>query len=917
MSIMSHTHGDSNNQKASTHDNSFSDVNVKVKRFHLSYLWKDDQKKILITAETEKSTIEKMIPLKLEHPTHFGLLLWNYNSSESDDYFSLNSTVRVKEILLKKSITESDDSNLENQLENIIENRIKHIITRKKSDCRYLCEKAIKDEYTTILQMKLEIIDTNNSYRRFAFYLDDDSGVLLCRAIIAEDMEAIEVLLNLKFNINARIKAGWTPLHVAVGLEMSDVDILIGNGANVNILDNYHQVLHHFTVEKNSLKILDSLPNDQAKLNKKSRDDQTPFHNAVFNGNVEVVNFFLKKGADYKLKNINCLMPFYLAAKQVNLDMIKVFLDNNVDANIVNSCKETPLHTIGRTTFTSSFGVKAAAKETYLKIINALLKKETNINFQDLQGNTPLHHAVAYKNSELVQALLECNADSAIKNNNGDNVLHLASRSGRADNFIQDILDSNVDINAVNSYGDTALHLAIQQNDDNIVKTILTKNPNIDMKNNFDNTALHEAVKFKQYHMVDLLLKNGANVNLQDADGKTVLHSAAKLPKISIEIVESILNYINDIDAKDKRGRTALHYAALNTDDRTLKTFLKAKADINIKDSEGNTPLDLIMSRENRCVPCFESMQVFVNYQADVNAVGNHMRTPLHHACWTKKVEAVKYLIKNGADSSMRDRDGRTVFYYACMIKEDIYYDIEGFGNLLDILIEVDVSVNCVNKSGKTPLHHVIEEYGYWSCDIHKLLLKIGADINIEDKEHNTVIDTLLKECNTVQYQKIKPFIEHVIKMKEMGMWVRAKTLDKFNKMNNQYDLQKIQLYERDYHKEVDLMNINIDQSDITYYDFLKKSPHKAVNYSRNENIANIIKSDELSVVFPIYGNFLKCHLRDIQRRCNLYKKIQRFLKSNILRRLPSDCMHEIFQYLNNSDLNIFLQVLKPVVLIK
>ncbi|XP_034942443.1 putative ankyrin repeat protein RF_0381 [Chelonus insularis] len=900
---MSYMANDSDNKKGSTLDGSLSDVNIKVERFYLSYLGKDDQKGILITAETEKSTIEKMIPLKLEHPDHFGLLLLNYNCSESDDYFPLNSTVKVKEILLKKSITESDDTNLEDQRENIIEDRIRHIITRNESDCSYLCEAAIEDKYTVVLQMKLEIIDTNNSYRRLAFYLDDGSSILLCRfeinarsetretplhvavdlnmsdivdllisnganvnatngldqvplhyaaksdnlnilyslfnnqakldeqdsygktplhyAVLNVNENAVDLLISNGADVDATNSQGQVPLHIAAkksnlkilksllrnqaklderdkddrtalhyavdsgnenivdillkrganhkledkcGLKPFDqafkmnlfkimrvftkfnlknltqagrdsihlhydgaaengnnVDLLISEGADVNATNRQGQIPLHYVAENNNLNILDSLLENKAKLDERDEDGETPLHYVVLNGKVDVVDILLKRGADYKLENKNGLMPFHLAAKQVNLDMIKVFLDNNVDANIVNS--------------------------------------RANINFQDEAGNTPLHHAVMNNNREFLQALLECNADPAIKNYFGKNVLHFALTCIGGDNCIQDILDSNVDIDAVNRDGETALHLAIQWNDDNIVKLILKKNPNIDMKNNIGDTALHKTVKRKHCHMVELLLKNGANVNLKDGSEKTVLHLAieldelniiplllenkananlkdasgntvlflaAKLSKIPAEIIKYILNYTNDIDAKDDCGRTALHYAALNTPDRILEVLLKAKADVYVKDSEGNTPLRLTVSWENRCVRDFKSMKVLVNYQADVNAVDNDMRTPLHHACWNKNE---------------------------------------------------DMSVNCADKFGKTPLHYLVEKSSRF-YDFHELLLKFGADINIEDKEHNTVIDILVKQFDTLHLPIAEIFTVHVIEMKEISMWVRKKTLD-------------------------------------------------------------------------------------------------------------------------------------------
>ncbi len=52
-----------------------------------------------------------------------------------------------------------------------------------------------------------------------------------------------------------------------------------------------------------------------------------------------------------------------------------------------------------------------------------------------------------------------------------------------------------------------------------------------------------------------------------------------------------------DVNAKDERGRTPLHAAALNGYADTVETLIAAGADVNAKDERGQTPLHLAAER--------------------------------------------------------------------------------------------------------------------------------------------------------------------------------------------------------------------------------------------------------------------------------------------------------------------------------
>jgi len=79
-------------------------------------------------------------------------------------------------------------------------------------------------------------------------------------------------------------------------------------------------------------------------------------------------------------------------------------------------------------------------------------------------------------------------------------------------------------------------------------------------------------------------------------------------------------------------------------------------ADVNGKNDDGVSPLDLAASRGN-----VEIVQVLIENKADVNAVETASGwTPLFHAAEKGHVEVAELLIGHGADMAIKDSNERT-----------------------------------------------------------------------------------------------------------------------------------------------------------------------------------------------------------------------------------------------------------------
>jgi ankyrin repeat protein len=75
------------------------------------------------------------------------------------------------------------------------------------------------------------------------------------------------------------------------------------------------------------------------------------------------------------------------------------------------------------------------------------------------------------------------------------------------------------------------------------------------------------------------LEKKKANVRKCDAKGRNALHMAALFSEKE-EIINLIFSYKMEINARDKSGMTALHYAIMASNFKVAKHLIRHDADI-------------------------------------------------------------------------------------------------------------------------------------------------------------------------------------------------------------------------------------------------------------------------------------------------------------------------------------------------
>lgn len=157
---------------------------------------------------------------------------------------------------------------------------------------------------------------------------------------------------------------------------------------------------------------------------------------------------------------------------------------------------------------------------------------------------------------------------------------------------------NRANVNATDIRGETPLFYASEKSQLDVVKFLLEKGANVNATNNIGETPLFTTC-YCSYNLeiLECLIEHDAKVDVIDDNGHTPLIAACQrfCSKISEMTVEVLLKtYSENIDHKDKRGKTALVHASTvegNDEINIVETLLKYGADMDIQDEYGETAL--------------------------------------------------------------------------------------------------------------------------------------------------------------------------------------------------------------------------------------------------------------------------------------------------------------------------------------
>lgn len=187
-------------------------------------------------------------------------------------------------------------------------------------------------------------------------------------------------------------------------------------------------------------------------------------------------------------------------------------------------------------------------------------------------------------------------------------------------------------------------------------------------------SALMAAAYADRLDLVKLLLDGGADVNLKNDKGQTALHYAMGRDFTGHEIVDRkseesrmlLVSFLIDrgahIRTSDAGGWTPLLTAAAQGNLPLMESLLSRGADIREHTNAGYTPL--ILATGNGCHTIMENL-LFMG--VDVNEADQSGKTAAMYAIERKDLPALQMLVRHGANLAVQDRCGMTPLMHAVL----------------------------------------------------------------------------------------------------------------------------------------------------------------------------------------------------------------------------------------------------------
>ncbi len=351
-------------------------------------------------------------------------------------------------------------------------------------DCNYT-NKLFKIDY----QLNLKNIIERNHNQDYIInyiklninYLNLNDPYILVALVYLNYIKVFELLIHLKLNWNFDISFDN---HLEDGLNVILVSTLTGNIEIIKLLSNY------------------------VNINFQDKNGLTPLMHTVKNNNMEIFEFLISN----QESNVNITDKFddtvlHYAILFERNDMMKLIVSSkNFNSNI-------------RTTYGDTYLIRVVSNNNYEGCKIMLDSNKFYVNSTNDFQNSALHYSSIDGNYDITKNLLEygkINIDG--QDRDGDTALLNACRGGHLE-VVNLLLNHNANINIKNDNDETPLLLAIELNNIHLLK-ILLQNEKIDRNLMF---PVHLAAKYNNFKFVKLLISDKTDLNLVDDDGYTPL----------------------------------------------------------------------------------------------------------------------------------------------------------------------------------------------------------------------------------------------------------------------------------------------------------------------------------------------------------------------------------------------------------
>ncbi|WP_452218475.1 ankyrin repeat domain-containing protein [Lacinutrix undariae] len=357
---------------------------------------------------------------------------------------------------------------------------------------------------------------------------------------------------------------------------------------------------------------------DGNDVNKLTHDGRTYIFWAAYKGNIEVMEYLLKEGAKTDITDDkgNTILNFAAASGQKNTEVYELCLENGANlktdlnpdganALLISAAADKEMTLLDY--FTSKGldlnSTDAKGNDIFNYVARSGdIERLNKLRGMGAKGSDQAFLFAAYgerrktNGIEVYEYLNGLGFNLKASDKDGVTPFHIVASRNKDLNIINFFLSGKANVNAKDNNGNTPFLNAAKHNDIKVVRELFTKVSDINLVNKKGESAVSLAVADNTSEVVRFLIENKADIAVVDAKGNNIVvplmasFSAKKTDdfkaKIKLLEAEGVA-----IDKQQRNGNTLYHLAVAENNLQLIQCIVNYKVDINAKNAEGNTPL--------------------------------------------------------------------------------------------------------------------------------------------------------------------------------------------------------------------------------------------------------------------------------------------------------------------------------------
>jgi len=439
-------------------------------------------------------------------------------------------------------------------------------------------------------------------------------------------------------------------------------------------------------------------------------------------------------------------------------DVVVIAINNDAPLASIKFLLDQPGNPVNKPTHDNRIYLHWAAYRGNTELVEYLISKGSDINFEDSHGTTPLVFAAGngLLNSGVCDAFFKAGINPKQKYNDGANLLLMAIPFDKDLTFSDYLTTKGLSFKDVDNNGKTAFDYAARTGNVVLLKKLVAKGvkptdnallvatqgtrrettpleaykylvEEVKLKPTFttksgENVLHFLAGKQNQTEIINYFLSKSVDANQVNKDGNTPVMIAAGARETAV--LEQLLPKVKNINLQNLKGESALTMAVRSGTPEAVALLLNKGADVNVKDKDGNN-LGVYLVQSYR----------------PAGREANAAKDPFE--------AKIKLIQDKGLNLAAAQKDGSNLYHFA-IAKNDLA--------LLKKLASLNIDVNAKNKDGLTALHKAAMVAK--DDSILKYLVSLGAkkDINTEFDESAYALakenESLTKNNVSVEFLK-------------------------------------------------------------------------------------------------------------------------------------------------------------------